>query len=85
MNAMPIYITLTVSLLAIIAGVVLFADKNRNEKRLSAMASIAFACILAGLFYSDDRLIGYSLLGGGVAIAILDMIRKSRKPQGGHS
>jgi hypothetical protein len=40
--------------------------------------SQSFAFVLAGLIFGESRLLGYSLLGVGVLLAIVDMIVKKR-------
>jgi hypothetical protein len=34
----------------------------------------AFLLIISGIVFGDNRLIGYSLLGAGVLLAIIDII-----------
>ena len=36
--------------------------------------------VIAGIGFSDNRLIGYSLMGVGVALAIVDNILVRRRP-----
>ena len=81
MNASQIYIIIAIAVLLIIAVLVFFVKKNKKEKRLTPLAGIAFSFILAGIIFSDDRLIGYSLMGVGVIIAIVDVIitKKGKK------
>ena len=66
--------------LVIIALLVFFVKKDKKHTPLSTLASIAFAFVLAGIIFGDDRLIGYSLMGVGVILAIIDIIVvKSKK------
>jgi len=73
-----IYIAMSIIVLAIIALLVFFVNRNRKEKRLSKLAGLSFGFIIAGIIFGDDRLIGYSLIGIGVILAIIDMINKSK-------
>jgi|WetSurMetagenome_2_1015567.scaffolds.fasta_scaffold61426_4 hypothetical protein len=79
MAASQIYIALSIAVLAIIALMVFFVRKGKKEKRLSKLAGIAFAFVISGILFSEDQVIGYSLLGIGVTIAIIDIIIKLRK------
>jgi len=79
MDASQIYIIISLVILVIIALFVFFISKNKKEKKLSTLAGLSFAFILAGILFSDDRLIGYSLIGIGVLLAIIDIILKSKK------
>ena len=78
MNTSQIFIAVSVAVLAAIAVLVFFVGKGRRENRLTPLASLAFAFVLAGILFGDDRLIGYSLMGIGVILAVVDMFRRSR-------
>jgi uncharacterized membrane protein len=79
MNISQIYIAVSIVVLAVIAFLVFFAGKNKKENRLTPIASLAFGFVLAGMFVSDDRLIGYGLMGVGVLLAVVDMFNRSKK------
>ena len=76
MSPSQIYIAISIAVLAIIALLVFFVNKNKKEKKLSKLAGLSFAFIIAGIIFSDDRLVGYGLIGVGVILAIIDMIKK---------
>lgn len=75
------YIALSIAVLAIIALLVLFGNRKKQSKNFTALAGIAFACILVGSFFGENRLIGYSLIGVGVILAVVDICKKVRKKQ----
>ncbi len=77
MNASQIYIAFAIVVLAVIAALVFFASK-RKEKRLTPLAGLAFAFVLAGLMFGQERWLGYGLLGIGVILAVVDMVRKGK-------
>ncbi len=78
------YILISIAVLLIIA-VLLFLikgkRKNKKEKRptLTPLAGFAFAFIITGIFFGDNRLIGYSLIGIGVLLAVIDIVKKLKK------
>ena len=76
MNISQIYIVISIVVLAIIALLIFFLSKNKNGRKLTPLASLAFGFILAGIIFGDDRLIGYSLIGVGVILAIIDILKK---------
>ena len=76
MTSGQIYIVILVLVLAIIAILVFVVNKNKQEQKFTPLAGLGFGFILAGLFFGDKRLIGYSLIGIGVILAIVDMIKK---------
>jgi len=74
-----IYILISIIALAIIAVVVILRRK-KEQKPLSTLAALAFLLVVAGIFFGrDDRLIGYSLLGAGLILAFIDIVKKSKK------
>jgi len=79
MNASQIYIALSVATLIIVALLVFFISRRKIEQALTPMTILAFGFILTGILYSNDRLLNYSLMGIGVTLAIVDMVRKIRE------
>jgi len=77
MNVSQIYILIAVLTLVIIAVLVLVASRRRG-KRLSPLAGLAFAFILAGIFFGEERLVGYGLMGVGVVLALVDIAMQSK-------
>jgi hypothetical protein len=76
MNTSQIYIAISIVVLAAIALLVFFIGKSRKQNRLTPLAGLAYGFILAGIIFGDNRLIGYSLLGIGVSIAVIDMFKR---------
>jgi hypothetical protein len=76
MNTSQIYIAISIAVLAVIALFVVFKGKSRKENRLTPLAGLAFGFVLAGIIFGRDRLIGYSLLGIGVILAVIDIFKK---------
>jgi len=79
MNASQIYIALSVATLVIVALLVFFISGRKKEEAFTPMTILAFGFILTGILYSNDRLLNYSLMGIGVTLAIVDMVRKIRE------
>lgn len=76
MSSIQIYIAVSVLVLLIILAFLFLVNKNRKDYKLTPLAGLSFGFILAGLFAGEDRVIGYSLLGIGVILAVTDMLRK---------
>jgi hypothetical protein len=73
------YILISIVALAVIAVVFLFTRKN-PQRPFSKLTILAFVFFMAGLIFGGNRLIGYSLTGCGVGLAVIDIIRKMKKP-----
>ncbi len=77
MNTSLIYIIISIAALAFV--VILFLAARRKGKKLTPMVGLAWALILAGIIFSEDRLIGYGLMGAGVALAVIDLFIPPRR------
>ncbi len=71
MNTSLIYII--ISIVAFVFVVILFLAARKKGKKLTPLVGFAWALVLAGIIFSEDRLIGYSLIGVGVTLAVIDM------------
>ena len=78
MSTSQIYIALSITALAMLAVLVLVIKKGQ-PKKLTPLAGLAFGFVLSGILFSDDRLIGYGLMGIGVLLAVIDIFRQRRK------
>lgn len=79
MNAPQIYILISVIALAIIMAIVFLVRRDKKGKRLSTLGGWALVFVLAGIIFGDDRLIGYSLMGVGILLAVIDILKKPRR------
>ena len=79
MEPSQIYIAVAIIVLALIALALFFIARKKGSYKLTPLAGIAFGFVIAGIIFGENRLIGYSLLGIGVTLAIIDVIMKSRE------
>ena len=82
MEASQVYILISIIVLLIIFILLFFAaknNKNKKERKITPLAGIAFAFILGGIIFGDNQLIGYSLIGAGVLLAVIDIVKKLNK------
>ncbi len=79
MEASQISILISIAVLLIVVALVFLIKKNKKEKRFTPLAGIAFAFIIFGILFGDNRLVGYSLMAAGVLFAVLDMLQKFKK------
>jgi len=75
MNPSQTYILISIIALAGIM-VALILTRKKMRRPLSPLAGMAFAFVIAGLIFGESRLIGYGLMGVGVILAVIDIIRK---------
>ena len=79
MEAATIYLIIAGLTLVVLVGMIVLFGKGGFGERLSPLASIAFILVIAGIFFSDDRVIGYGLMGLGILVAIVDIAVKQRR------
>lgn len=73
-----IYIAISIIVLSIIAILVIIVGKKRQQKRPSKLALLSFFLVILGMFLGDNRFIGYGLIGAGVIVAIIDIVKKRK-------
>lgn len=79
MDISTAFIATSVAVLAIVAMLVFVVRRGHRENRLTPLAGLAFAFVVAGIIFGEDRLIGYGLMGIGVILAIVDIVDRSRR------
>jgi hypothetical protein len=79
-GASSAYVLVAIVALALIALAVIVSGRGGGS-RLTPLAGVAFACVVAGIAFGENRLLGYGLIGAGVALAVVDMVLKRRGRQ----
>jgi len=80
MNASQIYIIISIVALAFIV-ITLFAVRGKRPRgKISTLGFLGSLLVLAGVMFSNSRFIGYGLMVIGGILALVDIIRKFRKP-----
>jgi hypothetical protein len=74
-NAPAIYIAISIVALVIIAFIVFFTRRKKEEKLYSKLAMLGMKLVVLGIIFGDDRLVGYSFIGAGVLLSVIDIIR----------
>jgi hypothetical protein len=72
------FVAISIAVLAVVAILVFFMRGKKAENRITPLAGVAFAFVLAGILFGEDRLLGYSLMGIGVILAAADILNRSR-------
>ncbi len=75
---LPIYVAVAVVALAIIA-VIVARTRQTPPGRLTPLAGLAMAFVVSAILFGEDRLVGYGLIGVGVALAVLDIVQQRRR------
>jgi hypothetical protein len=79
MNASLVYILIAILILVILAVQMFLVARGAKRRTLTPLAGVAFGFILAGIVFGENRILGYSLMGIGVLLAVIDIVQKSKK------
>jgi len=79
MEPSQIYILISIVVLLIIAIVVFFVRGKKKGKKVSLLGGLGLTFVLAAVIFGGSRLVGYTLIGIGVLLAVIDIIIKSKR------
>jgi phosphatidylserine synthase len=72
----PLYIGISIIVLTIVVVCLLVSrEKTKQLHKLSNLAVLGMSLVVLGIIFSDDRWIGYSLIGFGVLLSVIDGLR----------
>jgi phosphatidylglycerophosphate synthase len=78
MTPQQAYIAAAIAVAGVVVVLVaLRVGRRRKGKALTGLTGLALAFVLAGIAFGGNRLIGYGLLGIGVLLAVVDLVRKA--------
>ena len=73
---------IAISIIALVVIVVLLLIARRKGKQLlkpSNLLILGMSLVVLGIIFGDDRLIGYSFIGVGVLLSVIDAIRNRKQ------
>ncbi len=79
MNTSSVYIIVAIAIFAVLVFVLLLVQLQRKPRRLSPLVLLSFSFVLAGIFFGEERWLGYSLIGAGIVLAVADIIKSRRR------
>jgi hypothetical protein len=79
MGTSSVYVAISIAVLIVVAVLVFVLRGQRSVNRLTPLAGLAFAFVVAGILFGDNRLIGYGLMGVGVILAVVDMFNQAKR------
>jgi hypothetical protein len=71
---------IAISIIALVVIVVLLlVARGRQYQQPSNLAILGMSLVVLGIIFGDDRLIGYSFIGVGVLLSVIDAIRNRKQ------
>ena len=75
-----LWIAISIIALTIIVVLLLLArERGGQYPKPSNLVMIGMSLVVLGIIFGDDRLIGYSFIGVGILLSVVDAIRKRKK------
>ena len=73
----PVWIAISIVALAVIVVLLLIA-RGRQYQQPSNLAILGMSLVVLGIIFGDSRLIGYSFIGVGVLLSVIEAVRNRR-------
>jgi asparagine N-glycosylation enzyme membrane subunit Stt3 len=75
-----VWIAISIAALVVIMVLLLISRRKRNQLlNPSNLLILGMSCVVLGIIFGDDRLIGYSFIGVGVLLSVIDAIRNRKQ------
>jgi hypothetical protein len=74
----PVWIAISVIALIVIV-VLLLIGRGKQYKKPSNLAVIGMSLVVLGIIFGDSRVVGYSFIGVGVLLSVIDIVRNRRQ------
>ncbi len=68
-----------IALIIIVVLLIIARGRGRHYSKPSNLAILGMSLVVLGIIFGDDRLIGYSFIGVGILLSIVDTIRNRKK------
>ncbi len=72
------FIAIAIGALAVLALLAAFVWRRGGQQRMTPLAGVAAACVVCGIVFGEDRVVGYSFFAAGIILAVVDSVRRSR-------
>lgn len=73
-----IYTVIAIAVLLVIVVVAFVLGRREPQNNLSPLGGLAFGFVIAGILFSASGLLGYSFMGIGVILAVIEIIRRRK-------
>ena len=76
----PVWIAISIAALVLIMALLLISRRNRKKVvNPSNLLVLGMTCVVLGIIFGDERVIGYSFMGSGVLLSVIDAIRNRKQ------
>jgi hypothetical protein len=76
----PVWIAISISALVVIVVLLLISRRKSNQLlNPSNLLVLGMSFVVLGIIFGDERPIGYSFIGVGVLLSVIDAIRNRKQ------
>jgi len=76
----PVWIAVSIAALVVIMVLLLISRRKRNQLiNPSNLLILGMSFVVLGIIFGDERVLGYSLIGIGVLLSVIDAIRNRKQ------
>ena len=76
---MSAYVAIAVGVLAVLAFLLLVVGRGGRERRLTPLAGLGLTCVVCGIVFGEEKVVGYAFFLVGILLAIGEAVRRSRE------
>jgi hypothetical protein len=73
-----VWIAISIVALVVIA-VLLLRGRRKQYPKPSNLAVLGMSLVVLGIIFGDSRIVGYSFIGVGVLLSVIDAVRNSKE------
>ena len=74
----PVWIAISIIALVVIVVLLLIA-RGKQYRKPSNLAILGMSLVVLGIIFGDERIIGYSFIGVGILLSVIDAIRNRKQ------
>lgn len=76
----PVWITISIIALVVIMVLLLISRRKSNQiLNPSNLLVLGMSCVVLGIIFGEERVVGYSFIGVGVLLSVVDAIRNRKQ------
>ena len=74
----PVWVAISIVALVVIV-VLLLVGRGEQYKKPSNLAILGMSLVVLGIIFGDSRIMGYSFIGVGVLLSVIDTARNRKR------
>ncbi|MFW6118394.1 MAG: hypothetical protein ACOC6R_02745 [Chloroflexota bacterium] len=76
----PVWTAVSIAALVVIMVLLLISRRKRNQLiNPSNLLILGMSFVVLGIIFGDERVLGYSLIGIGVLLSVIDAVRNRKQ------